>query len=149
MSKAEQIQRERVRLAALFVELPREKFYSLLGLIDRAAFLRVTLEEMQADFKATDIYKNGQNQEGEKISATLQAYNQTTKVYQKLMAQLMDYIPHEQRQKFRPMHWDENEFLAFKNFQERQDLDFFLSDDFKNTLEKDRAKALELMLEGN
>lgn len=149
MNKEELIQQERARLAALFVELPREKFYTVLGLIDRAAFMRVTLDEMQADTTATDLYKNGENQEGEKISAKLQAYNQTTKVYQKLIAELMKYLPPEKRSRYAPASWEENEFIAYRNFKKREDLDFFLSEEFTKRLKEDKEKALALMLEGN
>jgi len=149
MNKEELIQIERVRLAALFVELPREKFYTVLGLIDRAAFMRVTLDEMQADIKPTDLYKNGENQEGEKISAKLQAYNQTTKVYQKLIAELLKYLPFDKRDRYAPGSWEENEYMAYRNFKEREDLDFYLSEEFKARLDEDKEKALALMLEGN
>lgn len=149
MDKNELIQKERERLAALFVELPREKFYIVLGLIDQAAFLRVTLDEMQPELQPTDEYKNGANQHGKKISATLQAYNQTEKVYQKLIAQLMDYLPYEQGKKYRIPFADENTLIAYKNFVDSQEIEYYLSDEFKNKLEADRSKALELMLEGN
>ena len=149
MTKDERIQNERLRLAALFTDLERDQFYIVLGLIDQAAFLRVTLEDIQAETTATDEYKNGKNQHGQKISATLQAYNQTEKVYQKLIIQLMKYLPYVQHTKYRVPGADEHTMLAFKNFTESRDIDYYLSEEFNEKLQADRAKALELMLAGN
>lgn len=149
MEKNKLIENERVRLAALFVDLPREKFYCVLGLIDQAAFLRVTLDEMQTELQPTDEYKNGANQHGMKISATLQAYNQTEKVYQRLIDQLMQYLPYKDENRYRFSGYEENDYLAFHNFMDSQEIEFYLSEEFKTRLEADRAKALELMLEGN
>ena len=149
MEKNKLIENERIRLAALFIDLPREKFYCVLGLIDQAAFLRVTLDEMQTELQPTDEYKNGANQHGKKISATLQAYNQTEKVYQKLIEQLMQYLPVDRRGKYRMPGADEHEMVAFRNFIDNNEIKFYLSDKFKKQLELDRAKALELMLSGN
>ena len=46
----------------------------------------------------TDEYKNGENQYGRKVSATLQSYNSTLKNYYVLMEKLMKMFPLEEEQ---------------------------------------------------
>lgn len=150
MNQEERIYKEKIRLASLFWELPREKFFGLIGLIDQASFLRVALDDMQkeiADVGTTDEYQNGSNQSGKKISAVLQSYNQTAKLYEKIINTLMKYIPANKH--YRPMGADENEYLAYRNFTERAEVDFYLSDEYINALENDKQKALALMAQGN
>ena len=60
--------------------------------------MAVTLEELQAEVNAdgvTDHYTNGANQEGQKASAALQAYNSTLKNYNTVIKQLYSLVPHE------------------------------------------------------
>ena len=146
MDREEKIKKERVRLAALFIDLRRDKFYALLKLIDRAAYLAVLLEEMEADLEPTDEYKNGRNQEGRKMSAELAAYNQTTKLYQKIIKELMVNLP--VNSDYRPPGSDEHALLAFRRFMEDDKLDFYLSEEFAQRQEDRRKRAIELMLEG-
>ena len=150
MNREERIYNEKIRLASLFWQLPREEFYGLIGLIDQASFLRVTLDELQieiADSGTTDDYQNGNNQSGKKISASLQSYNQTAKLYERIITTLMKYIP--TNKSYHPPFGEENEYIAYRNFKERQELDFYLSDDFKTALERDKKTALDLMVQGN
>ena len=150
MSKEERIKAEKIRLAALFWNLPREKFYTLLGLIDQAAFLRVTLDDMQQAINAdgvTDEYKNGENQTGVKISAELQAYNKTAALYEKITRRLMEHVPYESIK--RVPGSEENEWLAYKRFKDNEAIEFYLSDEYAAHLEEIKAKALELMAQGN
>ena len=58
--------------------------------------MAVTLEELQAEVNAdgvTDHYTNGANQEGQKASAALQAYNSTLKNYNTVIKQLYSLVP--------------------------------------------------------
>lgn len=71
------------------------------GLLWEVAFQKVTLEDLRAAINengATDEYKNGANQFGQKVSADLSAYNNTFKHYQAAMKNLMSYLP-EKNQK--------------------------------------------------
>lgn len=146
----ERIENEKKRLGALFVEMPLDKFFVTLALIDRAAFLTVQLQEMEKDFEAVDTYQNGSRQSGQKVSAVLNAYNKSTKTLQAVLKQLTELIPYDQKYKYRPPFGvNENEFSAFKDFKKDQELEYFLSDEFKQKLEADREKYLELMLQGN
>ena len=70
-------------------------------LLQNAAFMKVTLEDLQKAINengVTDSYQNGANQSGTKASADLQAYNSLAKVYNALMDKLSAKLPKEIRQ---------------------------------------------------
>lgn len=70
-------------------------------LLENAAFMRVTLDELQKQINqdgAVDSYQNGAAQHGVKISANIQAYNQLMKTYHALMDKLLARLPVDQRQ---------------------------------------------------
>ena len=65
-------------------------------LIQNAAFMRITLEEMQAAINregVTDHYRNGEHQEGKKSSAGVQGYNAMIKNYTTVIKTLMAHVP--------------------------------------------------------
>lgn len=73
------------------------------NLIQNAAFMIVTLQDLQKDINDSgmvDEYKNGNNQYGKKISATLSAYNTTMKQYIAAIKQLDTLVPVEKRDEF-------------------------------------------------
>lgn len=150
MSKTERIEAEKVRLAALFWNLPRDQFYALLGIIEQCAFLRITLDDLANEISengATDTYNNGRNQSGEKISAQLQAYNRACTLYEKLTKQLLANLPNNRV--FNYPGASENDVTAFLNFRNASKIDYYLSDDYAKKIEEAKAKAIELMLQGN
>ena len=82
MKKEERIAAERERLNALFADLDANQLQAAAGLISSAAFLAVSLEDLEAEINANgciDEYTNGENQGGKKTSAELQSYNATVK----------------------------------------------------------------------
>lgn len=88
-------------LKRIYSNIPPEKKIICYGMLEEAAFLKATLEGLRAEIKengATDEYKNGENQYGKKISASLQSYNQTLKNYYVLMEKLMKMFPLESEQ---------------------------------------------------
>ena len=93
---------ELARLEKLFSPLPANERMFIQPLLENAAFMRVTLDELQIKIRlegATDEYQNGANQCGVKISAAIQAYNQLMKTYHTLMDKLMAKLPQEAKQK--------------------------------------------------
>ena len=96
--KKECMDRELARLVELFSPLPVNERIFIQPLLENAAFMRVTLDELQIKIRlegATDEYQNGANQCGVKISAAIQAYNQLMKTYHTLMDKLLAKLPHE------------------------------------------------------
>ena len=89
--------RELAKLENLFSQLPENERSFIQPLLENAAFMRATLDELQIKIRlegATDEYQNGANQCGVKISAAIQAYNQLMKTYHTLMDKLMAKLPH-------------------------------------------------------
>ena len=96
MTKEERIAAERERLAATFADLDENQLKTAAGLISSAAFLRVTLCDLEEEINAagcTEEYINGKNQSGVKVSAACQAYAQLNTKYQSTMQKLLKIVP--------------------------------------------------------
>ena len=96
MSKEERIAAERERLNKLFADLDANQLQAAAGLISSAAFLAVSLEDLEAEINANgyiDSYTNGSNQAGEKISAAVQAYTALNAKYQSTIQKLLKIVP--------------------------------------------------------
>lgn len=69
-------------------------------LIDRAAFMRISLEDLEAKISedgCVSTYKNGENQYGTKKSPEVEIYNTMAKNYALLLRQIKDILPEEER----------------------------------------------------
>lgn len=99
-TKQARISAELEKLRALFASLPGHELQFLQPLMSNAAFMAVTLADLQEEINAggtVDEYQNGSAQFGKKASATIQAYNATMKVYLATMRDLLARLPKEQR----------------------------------------------------
>lgn len=88
--------REFERLKQIYSEIPAEQQVICYSMLEEAAFLKVTLEDLRADISAkgtVDEYKNGANQFGMKVSANLQSYNSTLKNYFVLLEKIVKMFP--------------------------------------------------------
>jgi len=96
LSKEKRIQKEYTRMKKLFAAMPENELSFCDPLLQNAAFMKVTLEDLQEAINengVTDSYQNGANQSGMKASADLQAYNSLAKVYNALMDKLSAKLP--------------------------------------------------------
>ena len=94
--KQKRINAEYDRLSKYFEGADANRRAVIEPLIQNAAFMRITLEEMQAAINregVTDHYRNGQHQEGEKSSAGVQGYNAMIKNYTTVIKTLMAHVP--------------------------------------------------------
>lgn len=101
ISKEKRITKELKRLTELFAEVDGNQRSIALPLLQNAAFMAVTLQDLQEtilESGTTDIYTNGENQTGVKQSAELQAYNSLIKNYASLIKSLSKLLPPEKRQ---------------------------------------------------
>lgn len=102
-TKEERIRGEKNRLTKLFKELPEKKKKLTVGLIERAAFMRVELEDLELDLKEngwTESFQQSKNLEPyDRARPQGQTYNTMNTSYQKIMKQLHDMLPQEQTQK--------------------------------------------------
>lgn len=74
-------------------------------LLHRAAFMRVTLEQLEEKINTdgvTETYRNSETQYGTKQSSTLQSYISVAKVYASVIKTLSGMLPPEQRPKVSP-----------------------------------------------
>ena len=100
LSKEKRIKTEYARMLKLYAQLPENELSFCDPLLQNAAFMKVTLEDLQESINengVTDNYQNGANQSGTKASADLQAYNSLAKVYNALMDKLSAKLPKEIR----------------------------------------------------
>lgn len=100
ITKENRINEELERLNSFFISIDGNQRAAVTPLIQNAAFMKVTLEDLQAGINAdgaTDEYQNGANQYGVKQSATLQAYNSLIKNYANVIKTLAQLLPPEKK----------------------------------------------------
>lgn len=98
--KENRIKKELARLKRIYKVLPTNKLAIVMPLLENAAFMKVTLDDLQKTINAngcSDDYQNGANQFGKKASADLQAYNSLIKNYNTVSDRLEKLLPPEQR----------------------------------------------------
>lgn len=96
MTKETRIAKEKQRLNDLFADLDANQLQAAAGLISSAAFLRVSLEDLEAEINANgciDEYVNGRDQYGYKVAASVQAYTALNTKYQSTMQKLLKIVP--------------------------------------------------------
>lgn len=95
-SKVDRIKREKRSLSKLCKDLPDGKKAIAVPLVEQAAFMRVTLSDLQDEINESgcvEEYQNGRNQSGWKTTAALQAYNSTVKNYAAVCERLDRILP--------------------------------------------------------
>lgn len=92
------ITKEYNKLKRLYAELPENKLKLVTPVIQNAAFMKVTLEDLQYEINEegyTDDYRNGNEQSGRKASAKLQAYTSLMKQYTVVIDRLQKMLPEQ------------------------------------------------------
>ena len=98
--KLKRIKKERTRLTKLFADLDENKRKTCEALIDRAAFITVSLQELEAQLNETgwvETYQNGENQYGMKKAAAADVHISLTKNLNAIMKQLLELVPPAQK----------------------------------------------------
>ena len=78
--------------------MDNERKKSADSLIHNAAFMAITLQDLQKDINengTTERYQNGANQYGIKKSSSVEIYNVMIKNYSQIMKQLYELLPKE------------------------------------------------------
>jgi len=94
------IWREYEILSATYKDIPKNRKRLVRKLIVRAAFMAVTLEDLEKKISAegcTSEYQNGENQWGTKKSPEVEVHIQMVKNYSSVIKQLSDMLPPEER----------------------------------------------------
>ncbi|OMF35325.1 hypothetical protein BK133_11235 [Paenibacillus sp. FSL H8-0548] len=96
MKKA-RVTREVNRLSAIFAKLSKDTRSVAEGLIRRAAYMRVTLEDYEKDIDSggsVEMFKQTENAPTyERVRPVAQLYNTLSKNYQTICKQLTDLLP--------------------------------------------------------
>lgn len=100
LTKEKRIQEEIDRLTVFYEDIDETEKAVVAPLIKNAAFMRVTLEDLQDQINEegpVDEYQNGEGQFGKKQSAALQSYNSLIKVYTNVTKQLFHNLPYSHK----------------------------------------------------
>lgn len=98
INKDKRILDEIKRLNGIYSKLSKNTKKVVKCLIENAAFMAVTLEDLQKEINLKGViseYQNGQNQWGTKKSSEVEVYVSLSKNYTQIMKQLSDLIPKE------------------------------------------------------
>lgn len=104
-TKEKRIKAELNRIKEKFSDADANQKAIVAPLMQNAAFMKVTLEDLQEIINlegVTDSYQNGANQHGIKQSATLQSYNSLIKNYTAVIKALSKLLPPEKKEPARP-----------------------------------------------
>lgn len=96
LTKEQRIKSEIRRLNSLFREMPKDTKKVVKSLIENAAFMAVTLADLQEHINlngVTDEYQNGENQWGTKKSPEVEIHIAMTKNHNSTMKHLADLLP--------------------------------------------------------
>ena len=100
-SKETRIKREKNRLAEIFKDLEPNKLNTCQALIDRAAFITISLQDLEVQLNEigwTEYYQNGENQSGYKKAAAADVHISLTKNLNAIVKQLLDLVPAAQKE---------------------------------------------------
>jgi ribosomal protein RSM22 (predicted rRNA methylase) len=95
-TKEQKIKSEIARLKSVLRDLDKNKLKAVTSLIQTAAFMAVSLEELQETINAegyTEEYQNGANQYGTKQSEAVKTHLAMTKNYTAVIKVLADLAP--------------------------------------------------------
>ncbi len=96
-------------LKRIFKDLEGNLLKVACDLIQNAAFMAVTMEDLQEIINekgATEEYRNGENQKGIKKSSEVEVYNTMAKNYSGYIRQLTDMLPKEAADKVKVDEFD-------------------------------------------
>ena len=100
LKKTTRIKREKDRIMEVFKDLEANKLKTCAALIDRAAFITVSLEDLEEQLNETgwvETYQNGENQSGMKKAAAADVHISLTKNLNAIVKQLLDLVPPAQK----------------------------------------------------
>lgn len=99
-TKEARIRAEKNKLAKNYKDLPKNRKFIADGLINRAAFMRVELEDLEADLQEhgwTELFSQGNQEPYNRARPQGQTYNALNGNYQKIIKQLDAMLPKEDK----------------------------------------------------
>lgn len=114
--KEKEIKKEKSRLIKIYTGISDKKKRTIVGLIERAAFMRVSLAELEDDINEngfTEPFSQGDQEPYLRKRPTADLYNTMNTSYQKIIKQLTDLLPKDAEVKE-----DDDGFDSFVNGRE-------------------------------
>ena len=109
-TKEERIKAEERRIVNIYKDLKDDKkLKAAQGLIQRAAYMRITLEDYERDILAngsTEKFSQGDQEPYDRKRPVADLYNTMNTSYQKIVKQLTDFLPEDKKE-------DSDAFLSF------------------------------------
>jgi hypothetical protein len=99
-TKETRIRKEKSRLLQIFKDMEPNKLSTCQALIDRAAFITISLQDLEEQLNATgwvEPYQNGENQSGLKKAAAADVHISLTKNLNAIVKQLLELVPPAQK----------------------------------------------------
>lgn len=96
LAKQNRINKEMKRLIKLFDEVPKDLLSTVSSLVQNAAFMSISLEDLQDAINTkgfVDTYQHGSGQFGTKKTPEIEIYNTMIKNHASIMRQLVDLLP--------------------------------------------------------
>lgn len=100
--KLERQKKEEKRIKRLMKAVDKDTLSTMQSLIENAAFMSVTLSDLQKSMLENGViseYQNGENQWGTKKSPEVEIYNTMIKNYMAIVKQLVDLLPERESTK--------------------------------------------------
>ena len=100
-TKETRIRKEKKRLQEIFKDMEPNKLSTCQALIDRAAFITISLQDLEEQLNETgwvEPYQNGENQSGLKKAAAADVHISLTKNLNAIVKQLLDLVPPAQKE---------------------------------------------------
>lgn len=98
LTKAERIKTEKDRLTEIYKDIEQRKKDTVRGLIERCAYMRVTLEDFEEDLDKngfTEKFSQGNQEPYDRKRPIAEMYQGMNTSYQKAIKQLTDLLPKE------------------------------------------------------
>lgn len=95
------IRKEFLKLRKIFKKIDEDTFKIYDGLLNRAAFMRITLEDYEKDINengSVEMFSQGNQEPYERARPVMQFYNTTNKNYQSIIKQLTDLLPRDEKE---------------------------------------------------
>lgn len=96
VEKLKLVRKEMNRLKKIYKGISKDKFNTVQSLIRNAAFMAITLDDLQMTINREGViseYQNGLNQWGTKKSPEVEVYNTMIKNHSAMIKQLTDMLP--------------------------------------------------------
>ena len=138
LSKESRIKAEIERMSVKYELIDGNQRAMIAPLLQNAAFMKVTLEDLQAKINedgVVDTYQNGANQYGTKQSATLQSYNSLVKNYAAVIKAIAQLVPYEKKES---TSWGYKEQTPEEKEEEREARDLARDKELNEAMEYQR-----------